>query len=117
MRQHGIVPDPNGVHAFVDEYIDSFVGWDILLFFHRNPDAVETASSLAKRLGRGEPDVKEEINRLVKKGVLTPADGGTFHHAPDPQLASRIRSFNAALAEAPSRMTILSQGLGKRRQS
>lgn len=115
MQHNGNNHDPDNVHMFVDEYIDSFISWDILLYFHRNSSAVETPASLANRLGRNQSDVEAEIDKLVKKDVLTRADGGTFRHAPAPELSSRIQAFSDALTVASSRMTILSQVLGKRR--
>jgi hypothetical protein len=102
------------VYRFVDEYIDSFISWDILIYFHRKPGAIETSASLASRLGRNESDVEPEVDRLIKKGVLTAASGGTVKHDPTPELAERIAEFNEALLVASTRMTILGQVLGKR---
>ena len=115
MRTYSDNHDPEGVHSFVDDYVVSFVSWDILLYFHRNADAIETPSSLASRLGRRQRDIEAEISRLVEKGVLTPVNGDTFRHAPAPALARQIEAFSDALNVASSRMTILSQVLGKRR--
>ncbi len=115
MQNNGHNHDPNGVHGFVDEYIDSFLSWDIIMYYHRNTSAIETPDSLASRLGRNRRDVEAEIRKLVRKGVLTPADGGTFRHAPAPELARQIEAFNEALSVSSSRMIILSQVLGKRR--
>lgn len=105
------------VYCFVDEFIDSFVSWDILLYFHSHADAIETTASLASRLGRNESDVQAEIDNMLDKGVLSPASGGTVRHDPTPELAGRIKDFNDALAVASTRMEILTQVLGKRKSA
>lgn len=45
-------------------------------FFAENPYALETAESLAMRLGRMEEDLVPILERLVEQSVLTRAGGG-----------------------------------------
>ncbi len=101
------------IKAFVDEYVDSFISWDIILFYYHNPDALEKASSLAGRLGRVDKDIKGGLVHLVDKKVLTVTDGDTYSFTPDPRLAEQIKNFNDALAVASLRLAILSQVLSK----
>ncbi len=98
---------------FVDAYIDSFIVWDIVLFYYHNPSAVENAASLASRLGRADKDVKASLADLVKRNVLAAGDGGTFLYSPAPEIATRIKCFNNALSVSSMRLTILSQVLSK----
>jgi hypothetical protein len=101
------------VLKFVDAYIDSFIVWDIILFYYHNPTAVESVSSLATRLGRIDKDVKSSVNDLVKRDILTANDGGTYLFSPAPELASGIEGFCEALSVSSLRLAILSQVLSK----
>ncbi len=98
---------------FVDTYIDSFIVWDIILFYYHNPSAVESVPSLASRLGRSDKDIRASVVDLVKRDVLTAGDGGTYVYSPAPEIASSIKSFNSALSVSSMRLTILSQVLSK----
>jgi hypothetical protein len=100
---------------FVDAYIDSFIVWDIILFYHHNPDATESIASLANRLGRADTDVKGCVGDLVKRDVLTANDGGTYLFSPKPEVALNIRNFCEALNVSSLRLAILSQVLSKGR--
>jgi len=115
MTGNGKYINETDIEKFVDEYIDSFIVWDLLLFYFNNPLAVESVSSLANCLGRVDRDVKTCVNSLVKREVLKAADGGTFIYSPSPETAERIKCFNDALAIANLRLTILSQVLSKRK--
>jgi hypothetical protein len=46
------------VTQFVECHVRSLLAWDILVFFHRNPDAVLDCAGLASRLGRRAEEVK-----------------------------------------------------------
>lgn len=97
---------------FVDAYIDSFIVWDIILYYFHNPTAAETVSSLAFRLGRADHDIRTCLCNLVDKKVLA-SDGGVYEYAPSPELAVRIENFNKALTVSTLRLEILSQVLSR----
>lgn len=115
MRDKSLLNGGSEVHKFVEEYVDSFICWDILLFFYNNPGALETSDSLSNRLGRNESDVSTGLAILTKKGVLLSAAGGAYQSNPDPQFQARVKAFNDALAIAPTRLSILNQVLSKGR--
>lgn len=98
---------------FVDAYIDSFIVWDIILFYYHNPSAIESIASLASRLGRSDKDIRASVVNLVNRDILTAGDSGTYLYSPSPEVASRIKSFNSALSVSSMRLTILSQVLSK----
>ena len=101
------------VLAFVDEYVDSFISWDILIFFHHNPSAIETARSLSGRLGRRLEDTKDGLTFLCEKDVLRTVDNETYEFKPEDQLAKQITAFSDALTQPDTRLRILSRVLSK----
>lgn len=115
MRDRTLLNGDGEVHKFVEEYVDSFISWDILLFFYNNPGALESSSSLSNRLGRNEKDVTAGLSTLSKKGVLLQVDKGVFQSNPDPQFLNRVREFSEALSVASTRLSILNLVLSKGR--
>ena len=111
------IENTTDVYIFVDEYIDSFVSWDILLFFYHNPTAVESPAGLAARLGRSEDDVTDAIKVLHRKGALKSDGDGIFRYDPEPDLSKRMKRFNDSLASSSTRLSILSQMLMKGRSN
>lgn len=55
---------------FIHEYVRSFVQWDLLHFFYTNPHTLDTASQIARYIGRDLPVVEVELDRLVKTDIL-----------------------------------------------
>jgi DNA-binding IclR family transcriptional regulator len=98
---------------FVDAYIDSFIVWDIILYYFHNPTATETVASLAYRLGRPDQDTRQCLTKLVDKKVLLANDGGEYKYKPAPEVAKCIDTFNRALAVSTLRLAILSQVLSR----
>lgn len=115
MRDKTLLNGHGEVHKFVEEYVDSFITWDILLFFYNNPGALEGSESLSNRLGRNEEDVRAGLRSLSKKGVLLTIDKGVYQSNPDPQFLNRIKAFSDALSVASTRLSILNQVLSKGR--
>jgi hypothetical protein len=101
------------VLGFVDAYVDSFISWDILIFFHHNSSAIENAGSLSGRLGRRLEDTKDGLTFLCDKGVLHTEDNETYEFKPEDQLAKQITAFSDALTQPDTRLRILSKVLSK----
>lgn len=59
---------------FIKTKVNSFIKWDLLQFFHDNPNTVDTAESIARYVGRNVAAVKEEIQQLVRSGLLESRD-------------------------------------------
>ncbi len=55
---------------FIREKVNSFAKWDLVRFFHDNPYAADTADNIANYIGRDTATVREELDELVKSGVL-----------------------------------------------
>ncbi len=43
---------PGDIRAFIDEVVDSFVMWDLLIFYSKKMGDLETPAKVAQLLGR-----------------------------------------------------------------
>lgn len=96
--------------SFIDQYVDSFVNWDLVTFFGYNPEASGTSSDIAGRLGRNEKDVDEALEALVRKGLCEKVkDAGRtiYRCAPAPELKERMAVFVKCLEDRAKRLQIL----------
>lgn len=105
--------DKDDVYCFVDDYIESFVCWDIILFFFHNPESLETSDSLAARLGRHGDDVVTSVDHLTRKHMLKRSAEGLTGYDPSPELADKVAFFIDALSDNTKRLSILGQVLMK----
>jgi hypothetical protein len=62
---------PGDVRAFIDEVVDSFVMWDLLIFMSKKLGEVETAGRIAQLLGRTSQEVLKPTQKLEKLGMIT----------------------------------------------
>jgi hypothetical protein len=62
------LPDP--MAKFIDEIVDSFVVWDLLIGFSRRPEVVASAETFGSLLGRPVEDVSAALTRLAEKGLV-----------------------------------------------
>lgn len=62
--------DPELLHL-VKNTINSFVKWDLIRFFHDNPNAADSVKNLAAYAGRDPSVVESEIEDLVQSGLLS----------------------------------------------
>jgi len=60
---------PGDVRAFIDEVVDSFVMWDLLIFCSKKLAESETPARVAQLLGRGAEDVMKPAQKLEKLGL------------------------------------------------
>ncbi len=110
--------DPQ-IGVFVEEYIDSFISWDIILFFHENPYTVGSPTSIAMSIGRLGSDIEPYLERLADKGVLTRelrSGEGTetiYAYHPEPDFERLVIEFKRALRDRASRLIIVSKVLQK----
>lgn len=110
--------DPQ-VSSFVEEYIDSFISWDLILFFHENPYTVGSPTSIAMSIGRLGSDIEPYLERLADKGVLVrefrAGDGSEtiYAYKPEPGFEKMVIDFKRALRDRASRLIIVSKVLQK----
>jgi len=94
------------VTQFVERYVRSLLAWDILVFFHRNPDAVLDASGLASRLGRRIEEVEPEIDALCDARIVQCA-GGLIRYRPTPELRVDVAEFVEACQDRGRRLALI----------
>jgi hypothetical protein len=100
------------IMKFVDRYVRSLLTWDILVFFHRNPDAVLDLEGLASRLGRRADELQPEIDELSKDKILQCA-GGLVRYRPAPDMRDIIAKFVEACQERGRRLALIALVLHK----
>lgn len=64
---------------FFTTYVDSFVKWDLLQFFHKNPSTLDTAENIARYIGRADADVEPALQELAAARLLTVSSIGEMH--------------------------------------
>jgi hypothetical protein len=100
------------VMKFVDQHVRSLLTWDVLVFFHRNPDAVLDIEGLASRLGRRIDELQPEVEELCRDGILTRA-GGLIRYRPSPEMRETIGNFVDACQERGRRLALIALVLHK----
>lgn len=100
----GVLGPP--VTQFVERYVRSLLAWDILVFFHRNPEAVLDASGLASRLGRRIEEVEPEIDALCDARIVQCA-GGLIRYRPTPELRVNVSEFVEACQDRGRRLALI----------
>lgn len=66
------------VRNFVKNYIDSFIKWDILNFFQKNPSARVTLRDIATIIGRNLETVERELEKLVDGKIILKEEEGNL---------------------------------------
>lgn len=94
------------VTQFVERYVRSLLAWDILVFFHRNPDAVLDGPGLASRLGRRIEEVEPEIDAL-SDGRIVQCAGGLIRYRPTPELRADVAEFVEACQDRGRRLALI----------
>lgn len=100
------------ITRFVDKHVRSLLTWDVLVFFHRTPDAVLDVDGLAVRLGRRVEELQPEIERLCHEGLLE-SSGGLVRYRPEPELHATVDSFVTACQERGRRLALIALVLHK----
>jgi len=94
------------VIQFVERHVGSLLAWDILVFFHRNPDAVLDTAGLASRLGRKVDEVEPEVDALCDGRILQCA-GGLIRYKPTAELRQQAGDFVEACQDRSRRLALI----------
>mgnify|MGYP001821772288 CR=1 FL=1 len=100
------------VMQFVENNVRSLLTWDILVFFHRNPDAVLDSEGLATRLGRRVEEIEPEVDALCDGRILQRA-GGLIRYKPTPEMRETISKFVEACQVRGRRLALIALVLHK----
>ncbi len=90
--------DPE-VLEFLKTTVNSFVKWDLVIFFYDNPHTTDTADSIARYIGRDANVIQDDLADLVRSGVLevhTTGNMTVYSLTKDPQVRERIKHFVSA---------------------
>ena len=55
---------------FLRTRVNSFVKWDLVRFFHDNPNTTDTAENIARYAGRDVETIRTHLAELAEDGVL-----------------------------------------------
>ena len=55
---------------FLKTKVNSFIKWDLVRYFHENPNTTDTAENIARYAGRDVTVIEGELDELVGAGVL-----------------------------------------------
>jgi hypothetical protein len=94
------------VTHFVERHVRSLLAWDIIVFFHRNPDAVLDAAGLASRLGRREEELEPEIEMLEAARIVQRA-GGLIRYRPAAEVRGQVGAFVDACQDRGRRLALI----------
>ena len=97
---------------FVDRHVRSLLTWDVLVFFHRAPDAVLDLEGLAARLGRNVDELQSEVDELCRDGILQRA-GGLVRYRPDAEMRETVDRFANACQDRGRRLALIALVLHK----
>ncbi|MBN2848842.1 MAG: hypothetical protein JXP72_10425 [Coriobacteriia bacterium] len=100
------------VMDFVDTHVRSLLTWDILVFFHRNADAVLDLEGLATRLGRRVEELEPEIDALCDGRILSKA-GGLIRYRPTPEMRQTVSRFVESCQDRGRRLALIALVLHK----
>lgn len=100
------------VRTFVDTYVRSLLTWDVLAFYHRNPDAILDINALSTRLGRPSEELQPEIDMLCRDGIVR-CGGGVISYSPEPAMRETIGAFADASQERQHRLALIAVVLQK----
>ena len=90
--------DPE-ILQFLKTTVNSFVKWDLVIFFYDNPYTTDTLDGIARYIGRDATVIQDDVADLVRSGVLeahTTANLTVYSLTKDPQIRERIKHFVSA---------------------
>jgi hypothetical protein len=100
------------VMQFVEGHVRSLLTWDILVYFHKNPDTAVDHAALALRLGRRPDELAPEVQALCEGGVLR-CEGGVVRYDPEPPMREIIADFVDACQDRGRRLALIALVLHK----
>ena len=99
------------LNSFIQDHIDSFVKWDILVYYSRVPDAIETIDGLSRLTGKVQSDIRAPLEELVASGVLRSAPNGSsqsgYSVAPGFRHRTILEKVNTEMLDRGARLKLL----------
>jgi hypothetical protein len=101
------------VMRFVERYVRSLLTWDILVFFHRNPDVALDADGIASRLGRRTEELAPELDELCRDELLLRCEDGLIRYGSDMALRETVGEFVDSCQDRGQRLALIALVLRK----
>lgn len=119
---------------FINNFVDSVLAWDIIMYWASNPHEPQTVKSLVNRFAREPEEIKEVLRKLEEKGLIfrmpslsspsgekdlgiteaTKAKGEVvYFFIPNSGFREQVDYFSKALSDRKLRLAILSKVLRK----
>jgi hypothetical protein len=76
---------------------DRVVRMELIAFFTKHPETVDTPQSLAARLGRNENQIKHEMDELEQLGILRKMPEGDDFYAYIPAVSAKLSKKKAVI--------------------
>ena len=101
--------DPR-VLEFIKQHVTTFTRWDILRFFHENPNTQDTAENLARYVGRAPDVISQEAQEMAEEGIFRSIQQGNhtiYLLTNDPDLRLLISDLVEAARDRTFRMKLV----------
>jgi len=92
--------DTTKADGLLEKILDSLIKLDLLVFFHRNPDTMDSASGIATWVGHDERYVARELAALAEAQLLVRHGEGPdaiYTRTTDPHLLQKVEDFMEAV--------------------
>lgn len=100
------------IEDFINTYVTSFVAWDLIVFFHYNPNVIDSSKNIALKLGRNENEVRKALTELTEKGILK-LDNEVYSLQLQEEVKEQIENFVKILSDRSQRLQAVSMVLKK----
>jgi len=96
--------------AFVSKYVDSFVKWDLMRFFHENPHTIDNVENIARYTGRDAETIGQQLSELAERELLKKTQMEkmvVYSLNPDPAVEKQLARFITASEDPQFRVKII----------
>lgn len=103
------------IREFVDRFIDQFIAWDLLVYFHEHPGVERKCAGVAMDIGRRPAAVEPTLTSLARKGILageSDESGDTvYRYVAGADFRGSMSAFLSATRDRATRLAIVSRVL------
>jgi len=102
----------NAFEKFIERYVDSFVKWEIVQFFHDHPHTLYPQDVLADSLNRPLKSLKRELKELSERGLIREEKNGKaasyIYDLPDQDTLSKyVDQFASFCQDRDGRLRVI----------
>ncbi len=103
------------MEAFIEEYVNSFLKWEAIQYFHDHPRTAFKLEELARTLNRPGKTLKKELQELSRAGLLKEEKSGktivlTYAPGPTPaevELRNTVERFIHLCQDREGRLRVI----------